>query len=134
MIDPPGKNTSWTLPAWWPNDPASSNWNTSVKYEIIDDGGIITTASPISQRSGGDEWNLIASNISLSPSENPYLRITCSGGAKCVADAIRIRSTGSKYNDGSALSQITLLPEDGILLKSTPIVYDNFLYIPVITK
>ncbi|MGB7117384.1 MAG: carbohydrate binding domain-containing protein [Anaerolineales bacterium] len=104
---------TYTISAWWPAAPEAVNWNSSVTYEVFADGKVIT--SNLDQRSGGDEWNLVA-EVQLAPGDAPYVRMTCTGSAPCIADALLLRSK-ARYNDGSTAAQVTLQPMDGIVLR-----------------
>ena len=82
-------------------------------YEVFAGGKVIT--ANLDQRSGGDEWNLVA-EVQLAPGDAPYVRMTCTGSAPCIADALLLRSK-ARYNDGSTAAQVTLQPMDGIVLR-----------------
>jgi hypothetical protein len=105
---------TYTISAWWPAAPEAVNWNSSVTYEVIAGGEVVDT-STLDQRSGGDEWNLVA-EVQLAPGDAPYVRMTCTGSAPCIADALLLRSQ-ARYNDGSTATQVTLQPMDGIVLR-----------------
>jgi hypothetical protein len=116
----------WTLPitradtyevrVWYPAAPQANTWNANAVYEIVANGQVIANAA-LDQRGGGDEWHSIA-NVALAPGDNAFVRLTCSG-APCVADAVYLESA-ARYNDGSAVSEITLAPLDGIILRRAP--------------
>ena len=105
---------TYTVSAWWPAAPEADNWNSSVTYEVIADGNVVAS-STLDQRSGGDEWNQVA-EVQLVPGDAPYVRMTCTGSAPCIADALLLRSQ-ARYNDGSTAAQVTLQPMDGIVLR-----------------
>jgi hypothetical protein len=105
---------TYTVSAWWPAEPEANNWNSSVTYEVIADGNVVAS-STLDQRSGGDEWNQVA-EVQLVPGDAPYVRMTCTGSAPCIADALLLRSQ-ARYNDGSTAAQVTLQPMDGIVLR-----------------
>jgi hypothetical protein len=105
---------TYSVSAWWPAAPEAVNWNSNVTYEIFADGEVVDT-STLDQRSGGDEWNLVA-EVQLAPGDAPYVRMTCSGSDPCIADALLLRSQ-ARYNDGLPAAQVTLQPMDGIMLR-----------------
>jgi len=104
---------TYTISAWWPAAPGASGWNTSVKFEVV--AGVKVISATLDQSDGGDEWNLVA-EVQLAPGDAPYVRMTCTGSAPCIADALLLRSQ-ARYNDGSTAAQVTLQPMDGIVLR-----------------
>jgi hypothetical protein len=105
---------TYTITAWWPAAPESVGWNASAIYQVIAGGQVVTTTT-LDQRTGGDKWHFVAA-VPLDPSDLPYVRLTCQGGAPCIADALHVRSE-ARYNNGSPVGQITLPPMDGIVLQ-----------------
>ncbi|MFN8445733.1 MAG: carbohydrate binding domain-containing protein [Caldilineaceae bacterium] len=120
----PGSSASWsieipetdryTINAWWPAAPESSQWNPSALYEVVIDEDVVLSTT-LDQRSGGDQWHRIAERT-FSPGDHPTIRLRCPGSAPCLADAIYLRSD-ARYNDGSPVQAITLQPFDGIILQ-----------------
>ena len=104
---------TYTITAWWPAAPHADQWNQNVTYEVVA-GNQVIAATTVDQRSGGDEWHLVA-EVALSPDDKPYVRMRCLGQAPCVADALHLRSR-ARYNDGAAATQVTLKPLDGTIL------------------
>jgi hypothetical protein len=117
----------YTITAWWPAAPAAITWTQSARFEVVAAEQVIASAT-LDQRQGGDEWRLIAA-VSLGPADQPYIRLVCSGGAPCVADALHIRSA-ARYNNGQATAWITLQPLDGIVLRRLP----WRLYLPILRR
>lgn len=117
----------YTLTAWWPAAPEASTWNQNAVYEVVAKGQVAVSAT-LNQKTGGDEWHQIAV-VSLSPSDNAYVRVKCAG-APCVADALYLRSR-TRYNDGSLATTVTLQPLDGIVLQRA---WGNRVYLPVLRK
>lgn len=116
----------YTITAWWPAAPAANGWNAQARFEVVQDGQVLAATS-LNQRQGGDEWHLVA-RVALDPAKSPYVRLVCSG-APCVADALHIRSA-ARYNNGQAVTSITLAPLDGIVLQR-----DNpRLYLPLLLR
>jgi hypothetical protein len=102
----------YTITAWYPAAPSASTWNSAVVYEIVQ-GDTVVASATINQRTGGDEWHQIG-QVQLSP--GAFVRMKCSGGAPCIADALHVRSQ-SRYNNGNPVSSVTLQPMDGIILQ-----------------
>lgn len=100
---------------WWPAAvPARTSWATAMRL-TINPGGVSVSVDLTTQ--GGDQWFLIASGVSLSPSST--LQVDCpAGGQSCIADAVLVESD-ARYNDGSAAEQVSLQPLDGIILQKT---------------
>ena len=84
-----------------------------MKFEVV--AGVKVISATLDQSDGGDEWNLVA-EVQLAPGDAPYVRMTCTGSAPCIADALLLRSQ-ARYNDGSTAAQVTLQPMDGIVLR-----------------
>jgi hypothetical protein len=90
--------------------------------------GQALASATFDQRSGGDQWHTLAV-IQLSPSDQPYVRMSCPGSAPCIADALYLRSRG-RYNDGSPVASLTLAPMDGAVLRRS--LY--WLYLPLLRR
>ena len=103
----------YTISAWWPASPAASNWTHTATYEVVA-GGLVVVSTNLDQAVGGDQWHLLAT-VRLSPTNNPYVRLTAPPGA-CVADALHLRSA-SRFNHGQPVTTVRLQPLDGILLQ-----------------
>lgn len=119
---------TYTITAWWPAGPQAHTWNKNVTYEVVA-GGQVIASKTFDQRSGGDEWHLIA-EVLLSPNKTNYVRMYCQGSAPCLADALHLRSQ-ARYNDGSPAEKVTLQPLDGIILTRSKAAA---VYVPVILK
>jgi hypothetical protein len=117
----------YTITAWWPAAPEASTWNQNAIYQVVANGQVVVSTT-LNQTTGGDEWHLIGA-VSLSPSDNAYVRLTCQG-APCVADALYLRSR-ARYNDGSPAQTVTLQSLDGIVLQCEG---RNRVYLPLILK
>lgn len=104
---------TFTISVWLPAAPRMKNWNTQATYEIVANGRVIAS-KVLDQTQKGNQWRKIA-RVSLKPTDNAFVRLRCAGKA-CAADALLLQSQG-RYNDGSAVSDITLAPMDGILLR-----------------
>jgi hypothetical protein len=104
---------TYTITVWWPAAPQAATWNQDVTYEVIV-GGPVVASTTLDQRSGGDEWHLVA-EVPLAPEDGAYVRMSCAGSAPCIADALYLRSW-ARYNDGSLAGTVTLQPMDGIVL------------------
>lgn len=105
---------TYTITTWWPAAPQVEGWNQNVTYEVVA-GGEVVASETFDQRSGGDEWHLVA-EVSLSPGNENYVRMHCQGEAPCLADALHIRSR-ARYNDGTPAEKVTLQSLDGIILR-----------------
>jgi hypothetical protein len=119
---------TYTVTAWWPAAPESAGWSQNATYELIAGGKVVGSTS-LDQRTGGDEWHFIAEAY-LSPGDHPYVRLSCSGSAPCIADALHLRSS-ARYNNGSPVKKITLQPMDGILLVRN---LENEVYLPMVLR
>jgi hypothetical protein len=104
---------TYTITAWWPAAPEAAGWSANAIYEVIA-GGQVVAATTLDQRSGGDEWHLVA-EVPLAPGDGAQVRLRCPGSAPCIADALHLRS-GARYNDGFPARAVTLQPLDGIVL------------------
>ena len=118
----------YTLTAWWPAAPGSYGWSSNALYEVVAGGQVVASAT-LDQRSGGDEWHMVGA-VSLSPEDGAYVRLSCPGGAPCIADALHLRSR-ARYNDGSPAEQVTLAPLDGIILRRAG---EYVVYLPLVTR
>jgi hypothetical protein len=107
---------TYTISAWWPAAPDASGRDRAVLYEVVSGGSTLASAT-LDQSQGGDEWHAIGQAF-LSPADMPYVKMTCGGGAPCVADALYVFSE-ARYNDGSDASSVVLQPLDGIILEKT---------------
>jgi len=119
---------TYTISTWWPAAPQAATWNQDVTYEVVV-GDQVVASKTFDQRSGGDEWHLVA-EVPLSPNNHPYVRMSCLGEAPCIADALHLRSL-ARYNDGSPAEAVTLQPLDGIILARSS---GSSLYLPIVLK
>jgi hypothetical protein len=118
---------TYTVTAWWPAAPASDEWLDEAVFEVVAGGEVVSTVT-LDQRTGGDEWHLVA-EVPLTPADDAFVRLRCDGDAPCIADALHVRSA-TRYNDGSLASVVELAPMDGIVLKRV----DRYaVYIPRLT-
>jgi len=83
-------------------------------YEVVA-GGQVVSRAVLDQRSGGDEWHVVA-EVPLKPADEAFVRLRCNGRRPCIADALHLRSA-SRYNDGAPASDVELAPMDGIVLR-----------------
>jgi hypothetical protein len=118
---------TYTITAWWPAAPQANQWNQNVTYEVVV-GDQVVASKTFDQRSGGDEWHLVA-EVPLSPGNGNYVRMVCQGEAPCLADALHLRSQ-ARYNDGSPAEQVTLQPMDGIILAGFR---GDYFYLPLVS-
>jgi uncharacterized protein (TIGR03437 family) len=106
----------YTIQVWLPAAPGAYAWTQSALYEVISNGAVIAT-STIDQTvaTAGDGWQTVAT-VPLTTSGAPILQLRNTGSGPAVADAAYVASE-ALFNDGSAVSQVTLAPYDGILLQ-----------------
>ncbi|MCX7607800.1 MAG: carbohydrate binding domain-containing protein, partial [Anaerolineales bacterium] len=104
---------TYTITVWWPAAPVAKGWNSQVRYEVVQGEKVLASAI-LDQSKRGDEWHFLAA-VPLVPAQKPYVRLVCSG-APCVADALHLRSA-ARYNNGQPVTEVTLAPLDGIILK-----------------
>ncbi len=122
----------YTITTWWPAAPESVNWNANATYQVIAQGGVVAETR-LDQRTGGDEWHLIAV-VPLGPGDQPYVRLICQGSAPCLADALHLRSR-ARYNHGAIAEQVTLQPMDGIVLQRVAACEENCtIYLPSLKR
>ncbi|MBL8165734.1 MAG: hypothetical protein JNJ61_27365 [Anaerolineae bacterium] len=103
---------SYTITAWWPAAPDAIGWNRAVTYDILGADGQVLASRTVDQRVDGDMWHLIG-EATLTPGAS--VRLSCTGNAPCLADALHIRSR-ARYNDGSPVTAVTLQALDGVIL------------------
>lgn len=118
----------YTITTWWPAAPESSSWSQNARYEVVA-GGQVVASAVLDQRTGGDEWHLVAA-AALSPGDGAYVRLRCGDSAPCIADALHLRSR-ARYNDGSPAALVTLQPMDGIVLRR---VGEYIAFLPLVTR
>ncbi len=107
---------NYTVQVWLPAAPDASSWTKSAVYEVVSNGVVIAT-STLDQTiaTAGDGWHQVAA-VRLSPAGAPVLRVHNAGSGALLADAVYVTSA-ALFNDGSAVSQVTLGPYDGVLLQ-----------------
>jgi hypothetical protein len=107
---------SYTLQAWLPAAPTASSWTTQAVYTLVANGVTIATI-PLNQSaaSGGDQWFNLGT-FALTAASNPTLVVQNGGSGSLIADAVYVYSATARYNDGAAVSQVTVPLMDGILL------------------
>jgi hypothetical protein len=108
----------YTIDVWWPDAPAASSWSDQVVYEVVDGNGAVLATTTLSQRTGGDQWQPVASSLALAPADSAKLRIRSTAAGGFVADAVHVQSA-SRYNDGSAAPAVGLAAVDGMVLART---------------
>ncbi|EDQ85803.1 uncharacterized protein MONBRDRAFT_28820 [Monosiga brevicollis MX1] len=123
----PGATSSWDLgildkdvynvSTWWPALPkADSEWSANASFEVRDRDGTVVSQATLDQRSNGDTWHAIATNLSLAPGTTVHLTCRDDQGRACVADAILVQSA-SRYNNGQPTDTVRLAAMDGIILR-----------------
>lgn len=107
---------TYTIQVWLPKAPHASTWTTNAQYQISQNGAVVGTATlNQSNASQGDQWFNLGT-FDLSASANPVLTVKNLGSGPLIADAVYVFSATDKYNDGQAVSSVTLQPMDAILL------------------
>ena len=104
---------TYTIKTWWPAAPDAVSWSAAVVYEVIANGQIVAS-TVMDQTDGGDEWHAIGT-VYLTPGDDAYVRIRNSTANPFIADAVYVESA-LRYNNGEAVTTITLQPMDGIVL------------------
>ena len=104
---------TYSIDAWWPAAPGASGWSKQAIFEVVAAGKVLATTT-VDQSTGGDQWHTVAV-VKLAAQDAPFVRVRNGGTGAVIADALHIRSA-SRYNDGSAVSSVTLEPMDGIVL------------------
>ena len=107
---------TYTVRAWWPALP-SSGWTTGAVYEILT-GGVVAASASFSQRTNGDIWHIIGS-FAATTGVTAQVRVHALGTSPCVADAVYVTSA-ARFNDGAYVTNVTLDPMDGIILRRQP--------------
>jgi hypothetical protein len=107
---------TYTIQAWLPGVTTAGSWTRDAIYEVVS-GGSVVASMTIDQTTAlsGDAWRPIAA-LHLTVAGAPYIRVRNGGTGSLIADAIYVTSA-ALYNDGSAVTQVTLAPMDGILLQ-----------------
>ncbi|HWB85121.1 MAG TPA: carbohydrate binding domain-containing protein [Bryobacteraceae bacterium] len=107
---------SYTLQVWLPAAPKAGTWTKNAVYEILSGGQAIATATlDQSSATAGDSWHNVGT-WNLTVAGTPSLRLHNAGSGPVIADAAYVTSA-ALYNDGSAVSELTLNPFDAILLQ-----------------
>jgi hypothetical protein len=114
---------NYTIQAWLPAAPAASGWTNNAVYSVMSGGQVIATAKlDQSKAAAGDQWFTLFTDLSLAAGGSPRLTVQNGNSGPLIADAVYVYSSRARYNDGSAVSQVTLAPFDSILLERlTPI-------------
>jgi hypothetical protein len=120
---------TYTVSVWYPAAPEASGWTTSAKYDLVVNGTVVASKT-LSQRAAGDTWQAIG-GAAIPAGADVQLRLTCSG--PCVADAVYLTSAG-RYNDGAAVTTLTLQPYDAILLRRDLTSLTQRVYLSAIRK
>jgi len=111
---PISASDTYTITAWWAAVPPPPERADRAVYEVVA-GGQVVSRAVLDQRSGGDEWHVVA-EVPLKPADEAFVRLRCNGRRPCIADALHLRSA-SRYNDGAPASDVELAPMDGIVLR-----------------
>jgi len=112
------QQTHFTIQVWLPAAPLASTWTRKAVYCVMSAGMVIATATlDQSQAAAGDQWFTLFTDLDLTTATAPYLTVQNGGSGPLVADAVYAYSSSALYNDGSAVSQVTLAPFDAILLQ-----------------
>lgn len=107
----------YTIQIWLPAAPSASTWTNAAQYQISQGGTILGTVTlNQANASQGDQWFNLGT-FNLSAAGNPVLTLQNNGAGPLIADAVYVFSASDKYNDGSAVTSVTLQPMDAILLK-----------------
>ena len=116
----------YNISIWWPRaTPAMAQWNSAMVATVRaasaqaspgSGGAVARTSVDLTQL--GDRWFVVAANVELAPGAALELHCPASGGS-CVADAVLIESA-ARYNDGAAVSNVTIGAKDGIVLRRLP--------------
>jgi hypothetical protein len=108
---------TYSIDAWWPAAPSQSAYTTVAIYEVVVNGEVVANGAA-DQTKTGDEWHRVISYVSLSASDEPVIVVRNGGDGTLVADAFLIQSA-ARYNNGSAVGDVTLAPFDAIILRRT---------------
>jgi uncharacterized protein (TIGR03437 family) len=107
---------SYTLQVWLPAVPKAGAWTKNAVYDLISGGQAVATVTlDQSSATEGDGWHILGT-WNLTVAGAPSLRLHNAGSGPVIADAVYVTSA-ALYNDGSAVSQLTLNPFDAILLQ-----------------
>lgn len=105
---------TYTVKVWLPNAPNIAERTTKAVYEIISGGKVVASVG-LDQSKSKDVWFTVGT-ANLSIGDKPRLRLRNAGGGVLYADAVSVESE-ARYNDGSVVTEVTLEPYDGILLR-----------------
>ena len=113
------------LSLWWPDSTTSirSGWAGALSAAVIapspSDEGVAKAAVKLDLRdSGGDMWmDVTGSAMGAELEPGSKLVVSCpQAGGDCVVDAVLVESV-ARWNDGSAVSKVTLQAFDAIVLR-----------------
>ena len=107
---------TFTISAWWAAAPEATGWTKSAVFEVIAAGAVVATKT-LDESTNGDAWHAIAT-VALKAADAPRMRIRNAGSGLLVADALLLESQ-ARWNDGSAVTAVTLEPMDAIVLHRT---------------
>ncbi len=109
---------NYTIEVWLPAAPRASSWTTNTVYNVISSGQVVATAKlDQSQAAAGDQWFTVFTDLSLAGGGSSRLTLQNGSSGPLIADAVHVYSSRARYNDGSAVSQVTLAAFDSILLE-----------------
>ena len=108
---------TYTISAWWAAAPEATGWTKAAVFEVVA-GGNVVASKTLDQSGNGDSWHAIAT-VALKAADAPRVRVRNAGNGTLVADAILLESQ-ARWNDGSAVSSVTLDPMDAIVLHRSP--------------
>jgi hypothetical protein len=107
----------YTLQVWLPAAPAASTWTQDAVYQVMAGGTVLGTEHlNQSNASQGDQWFNLGT-FNLSAAGTPSITVQNNGSGPLIADGVYVFSTVDRYNDGAAVSEVTIPPMDGILLQ-----------------
>jgi hypothetical protein len=105
---------TYTVSVWWAASPDASSWTKAAVFEVVA-GSVVVASRTLDESTGGDGWQLIGT-LALKSADKPRVRVHNAGSGTLVADAILLESQ-ARWNDGSAVSSVTLGAMDAIVLR-----------------
>jgi uncharacterized protein (TIGR03437 family) len=106
----------YTIQVWLPAAPNAATWAQNAIYEVVSGGQVIASVTLDQTKAAAVDGLHLVATVNVTAAGTPFLRVHNGGSGSLIADAAYVTSA-AMYNDGSAASQVTLAPMDGILLK-----------------
>ncbi len=118
----PGSRAHWTFTAPSADRytiyaclPGGETLTAGAAYQVTGSGGRKLATAVVDQRKGDGGWVRLFT-VPLGQGERCRVTVTSAGMGVTVADAI-LAESAARFNDGALVREVTLAPQDGIVLK-----------------